>query len=315
MAKVWVVRAGGGTLTDVFLGGKFASIGWEMGDLTGVEDQEAVRVRYMEVHPKQFPAAAGNIVAQIHAFMNEIASGDVIVTPTVNANVLRYGEVGGPGPYAADTANAHHHVNRRKVEWRDDCILRMRLPDAERRALRDRRTVFLLAGNRDAFLALPAVGLPCEVQFPGNAAQAAILGKIHEKNPGFFELLIAELLQAMGCTDLDVRGGPGDQGVDIAAHIQVPFADAVEIHVQAKRYKPGRDIDMRVVRKLHRGLPEGGRGLVNTTSDFQPHVPSRTAEEAKTVFLVNGPAFAEQLLDYWENIPEYFRDQLGPLPE
>lgn len=315
MSRVWVVRAGGGTLVDDFLDGEFASIGWEMGDLTGVPELDELRDKYQETHPDQFAPAAGNVVAQIHTFMNEIAIGDIIVTPTVNANVLRYGEVSEPEPYVADSADAHHHVNRRRVSWRDGCVLRTRLPDADRRTLRDRRTVFLLSDDRDAFLSLPAIGLPCDEQFAGNAAQTAILKKIHEKNPGFFELLIAELLQAMGCTDLDVRGGPGDQGVDVAAHIQIPFADTVRIHVQAKRYMPGRDIDMRVVRKLNQGLPAGARGLVITTSGFKPHVPALCAEEAPAVFLIDGTEFAERLLDYWEEIPKYFRDQLGPLPQ
>ncbi|MDE2967331.1 MAG: DUF2034 domain-containing protein [Chloroflexota bacterium] len=315
MSKVWVVRAGGGTLADDFLDGGFASIGWEMGDLTEVKDLDALRDSYRAVHPEQFPPAAGNVVAQIHAFMNQIASGDIIVTPTINANVHRFGEVIEQEPYAPVSADAHHHVNRRKVHWRDDCILRTQLPDAERKTLRDRRTVFLLSDDRDAFLSLPAIGLPCDAPFPGNAAQAAILARIHQKNPGFFELLIAELLQAMGCTDLDVRGGPGDQGVDVAAHIQIPFADTVKVHVQAKRYQPGRDIDMRAVKKLNHGLPDAGRGLLITTSGFKPHVPARSAEETPSVFLIDGPTFAEQLFDHWQEIPQYFRDQLGPLSE
>ena len=315
MPKVWVVRAGGGKLMDEFESGGFASIGFDMGDLTSAKTLDAVRKAHKDVHPDQFPPAAGNVSGQIHAFMNEVVLDDLIVTPTIDPNRLRYGEVCESDPYYETPSEEHRHGNRRRVNWYEDCVLRTRLPDRERKALKDRRTVFLLAEDKDDFLALPAIGHPCDTQFGGDPAQAQILKNIHDKNPGFFELLIAELLEAMGCINLDVRGGPGDQGVDVSAHIQVPFADSVEIHVQAKRYKPEHDVDMRVVNKLKKGLPKGGRGLVITTSDFKPHVRTRTAEEAPAIHLINGPEFAEQLIDHWENIPGYFRDQLGPLPE
>ena len=313
MPRVWVVRAGGGSLVDEFLKGEFASIGFDMGDLTDAKTLEDVRRAFDQQHPGKFPPAAGNISGQIHSFLNEMDIGDIVVTPTLNSGVLRYGEIRESEPYFEEPDERHRHGNRRRVDWHDDCILRSRLPEEERKILKDRRTIFLLSHSRETFLALPSVGQPCDTPFASDPRQAKLLANIHTKNPGFFELLIAELLKAMGCVDLDVRGGPGDQGIDVAAYVQVPFAGNVEIHVQAKRYKPGRDVDMRVVNRLKSGLSDGARGLVITTSDFKPNVRARAARDAEEVSLVNGPELAEQLIENWDKIPEYFRDQLGPL--
>ena len=315
MPRVWVVRADGGKLTDDFISGRFASIGWDMGDLTSAKRVEAVRKAYDAVHAGQFPPAAGNISGQIHSFMNLMEAGDVIVTPALDSSVLRFGEVRESEPYFEGRSGDHHHSNRRDVSWRDTCIFRARLPDELRANLRDRRTVFLLSDEKEEFLGLPAVGQPCDAPFGGDRAQSMILERIHEKIPAFFELLIAELLKAMGCIDPEVRGGPGDQGVDVYTTVRVPFADSVAIYVQAKRYKPDHLVDMRVINKLNGNIPGSGRGLIITTSDFKPHVHKRTAEEAPSIYLINGPEFAEQLLEHWDDIPEYFREQLGPLPK
>ncbi len=314
MPKVWVVRADSGKLMSEFDSGGFASIGFDMDDLTDAKTLEAVRKAYDRVHPGQFPPAAGNVSGQIHAFMNEIAAGDFIVTPDRDPSVIRYGEVADSQAYFEEPSKEHRHGNRRRVAWHKDCILRARLPDGERKSLRNRRTVFLLSEDRDAFLELPAIGQPCNASFAGDPTQVRILESIHQKNPGFFELLIAELLKAMGCTDLSVSGGPGDQGIDVSAELQIPFADRVVMHVQAKRYGPGRDVDMRVVNKLKHSLPEGGRGLVITTSDFKTRVRQRAAEEAPNVFLINGPELAQEMLEHWDDLPQYFRDQLEPVP-
>ena len=87
------------------------------------------------------------------------------------------------------------------------------------------------------------------------------------------------------------------------------------MYVQAKRYKPGHDVHMGVVNKLSKSLGGNSVGLIITTSDFKPRVRERAEETAPSIRLINGSEFAEQLLDYWDSIPAYFRDQLGPLPD
>ena len=313
MSRVWVVRADGGALTDAFVKGGYASIGWSMGDLTGAKSLDEVHKAYNQQHPNQFPPAAANISSQIHNFMSVMKSDDLIVTPMLDSNLLRSGDIVEATPYFDE--DQHHHPNRRKVDWRSEIILRAKLPEQERTILRDRRTIFLLSEQKNKFLALPAVAKAAESPFQAESPEANfLLERIHEKIPAFFELLIAELLKAMGCVDPEVRGGPRDQGVDVYTTVAVPFAGSVAMYVQAKRYRAGRNIDMSVVNKLSKSLAERDIGLVITTSDFKPRVRQRAAETHPQVTLINGSEFAEELLNHWDSLPEYFRDQLGPIP-
>lgn len=321
MPKVWVVRAGGGSLTDEFVTGGFASIGWDMADLTEAKTLLAVRRAYNETHPDPFPPAAANISAQIHLFMNEMRAGDLLLTPTLDSGVLRFGEVEHDHAYFNEATDEHRHRNRRKVRWSPKYIRRAALPESVRASLRNIRTVFLVTENKDEFLALPAVRDASESPYGGSPAQTEMLKRIHTQNPGFFEILIAELLKAMGCVDLKVSGGSGDKGIDVEAAMLVPFADPIELFVQAKRYQPKSLVSMGVVEKLKSGIDslatrsEQARGLIITTSDFASNVREQTDQKGYLIHLVNGPELAEQLMEQWEKLPQYFRDQLGPLPE
>lgn len=314
MPKVWVVRADAGKLMDEFESGGFASIGFDMGDLTGAKTSETVRKAYDEKHPRKLKSAAANVSAQIHAFMNEMDAGDVILTPTLDAGVLRFGELNETDAYFQEASDGHRHVNRRRVCWSPKYVRRARLPDNTRSALRNVRTVFLVSEYKDEFLAFEAVREASDTPYGGTPAQEALLERILQKNPGFFELLIAELLTAMGCTESDVQGGPGDGGIDVTTQVAIPFVGDMKMIVQAKRLRRKSHVNMHVIRRLRDSLEEGERGLVITTAEFSTNARERTAEEAPGVHLVDGPALADELAKHWDTLPRYFQDQLGPLP-
>ena len=315
MPKVWVVRADAGKLTTEFVDGCFASIGWEMGNLTGAKTPEGIREAFEEEHPGTLKSAAANVCNQIDAFMNKMGAGDVILTPTLDPGVIRFGRLAEADAYFEEPDAAHQHGNRRKVCWSSRYIRRTRLPDNTQVALRNLRTVFPVFEDGEAFLALPAIQEATDSPYGGTPAQELLLGRILTKNPGFFELLIAELLTAMGCVQSEAVGGPGDGGVDVITQVQIPFVGDVRMIVQAKRLKRGSQLDMRVVNRLKESLGQRDHGLVITTADFKPRVWERVDVDAPSVHLVNGPALADELLKHWRDLPEYFRDQLGPLPE
>jgi len=314
MPKVWVVRADGGKLTDEFIDGDFASIGWEMGDLRSATTLDAVRQAYDREHPRKLATAAANVSNQIHAFMNEMNAGDLVLTPTRNSGVVRFGELCQDAAVYAEPTDAHQHVNRRKVCWSPRFIRRALLPDSTRAALRNLRTVFLVSDDKEEFISLPAVQEASETPFGGTPAQEKLLQRIIGKNPGFFELLIAELLKAMGCRQTDVRGGPGDGGIDVATQVSVPFSEDMRMIVQAKRLKRTSNVNMAVIKKLEESLEPEDRGLVITTADFTAPVWEHVAKQGPRVGLVNGPNLADELRSRWLHLPKYFRDELGPLP-
>ena len=130
--------------------------------------------------------------------MNEMRAGDVILTPTLDSGVLRFGELENDLAYLGEADDENHHLNRRKVCWSPKYIRRAALPSSTRATLRNIRTVFLVTEDKSEFLALPAVRDASDSPYGGSPAQTEILKSIRSQNPGFFEILIAELLKAMG---------------------------------------------------------------------------------------------------------------------
>jgi restriction system protein len=84
MAKtlMWMVRAGeGGYFFDDFRKDSVVAIGWnEIGDLTGVDSQEAIRDLYLAKYPDEKPAKVGNAVAMIFKFRAVLKPGHKVTT-------------------------------------------------------------------------------------------------------------------------------------------------------------------------------------------------------------------------------------------
>ena len=57
MKNVWMIRAGaGGYLINEFMKKKIVAIGWdELGDLTNVKSQEALKKLYQQTYPQEKP--------------------------------------------------------------------------------------------------------------------------------------------------------------------------------------------------------------------------------------------------------------------
>jgi restriction system protein len=127
--------------------------------------------------------------------------------------------------------------------------------------------------------ALPAPSSTPEEQI-GVASRAlseslrdALLARILESSPSFFEKLIIDLLLAMGYggsrTDAGEQlGGTGDGGVD--GVIREDQLGLDRIYLQAKRYQPGNTVGSEVVQAFIGALVGKGaqKGVLITTSTF-----------------------------------------------
>ncbi len=105
------------------------------------------------------------------------------------------------------------------------------------------------------------------------ALRDALLGRILEGSPAFFEKLIIDLLLAMGYggsrSDAGEQlGGTGDGGID--GIIREDQLGLDRVYLQAKRYQPGSTVGSETVQAFIGALVGRGahKGVLITTSTF-----------------------------------------------
>lgn len=108
MTKVWVVRAGrDGEQEQANLDQNVATIGWNVGDLTQVQDREDVRGIIDAAFPDDSFGRRANFTGQIWAFRSQIQRGDIVVMPSkLRSGYLYLGKCGGSYTYKGDELNS-----------------------------------------------------------------------------------------------------------------------------------------------------------------------------------------------------------------
>jgi restriction system protein len=129
-----------------------------------------------------------------------------------------------------------------------------------------------------------------------NALASEIVQRVRELSPKFLELVILELLHAMGYgaseSDIEHVGGPGDEGVDGVIH-QDPLG-LQRIYVQAKRYKAENTIGRPDIQKFVGALAGLGAngGVFITTSTFSADARDYASKNLNSrVVLIDGSEF------------------------
>jgi restriction system protein len=105
-----------------------------------------------------------------------------------------------------------------------------------------------------------------------NSVSSDLVRRIQDQSPQFLEMVVLELLHAMGygdsSSDLEHLGGPGDEGVD--GVINQDALGLQRVYVQAKRYKSENSIGRPDIQKFVGALTGLGAngGVFITTSTF-----------------------------------------------
>jgi restriction system protein len=131
-----------------------------------------------------------------------------------------------------------------------------------------------------------------------NEQQKALLSEqLHNMNPYHFEILIGQLLQAMGYEDVTVTKASGDKGIDVIGNVQVGITRITEV-VQVKRMQ--NSVNRPLIDQLRGALPyhKAIRGTLITTSKFS----SGCAEAANypgaaPITLIDGSRLIELLIE------------------
>jgi restriction system protein len=128
------------------------------------------------------------------------------------------------------------------------------------------------------------------------ALAAEIVQRVQNLSPKFLEVVVLELLHAMGYgaseTSIEHVGGPGDEGVDGVIH-----QDALglqRIYVQAKRYKGDSSIGRPDIQKFVGALAGQGAngGVFITTSSFSADAKDYASKNLSArVVLIDGAEF------------------------
>ena len=128
------------------------------------------------------------------------------------------------------------------------------------------------------------------------ALAAEIVQRVQNLSPKFLEVVVLELLHAMGYgaseTSIEHVGGPGDEGVDGVIH-----QDALglqRIYVQAKRYKTESSIGRPDIQKFVGALAGQGAngGVFITTSSFSADAKDYASKNLNArVVLIDGSEF------------------------
>ena len=98
----WVVRCGrrgqGGALGR-FKDNSVAAIGWGIGDLSRVRSRDEIKKRLWAEYPDCSDRQVNNWAGTIYSFVNEIAVGDLIVTPSTTSSEVLIGRCEGACEY------------------------------------------------------------------------------------------------------------------------------------------------------------------------------------------------------------------------
>ncbi|MEP1209963.1 MAG: restriction endonuclease [Rhizobiaceae bacterium] len=130
-----------------------------------------------------------------------------------------------------------------------------------------------------------------------------LLDQVRSASPSFFELLIVELLVAMGYggTSEDAGralGKSGDDGIDGVIDQDPLGVD--QIYLQAKRYAEGNNIGSGALRDFFGALSlkKASKGIFVTTSKFSPSATQTANDLGSRIVLIDGGQLTKLMIRY-----------------
>lgn len=283
MANMWMVRAEGGQLYDDFRERNVAAIGWtEMADKVkpGMSRKQLITL-YASVRPQ---AKTGAIIAgasQVWRFLNEIETGDHVVTYSPSNRTYMVGTITGPSEYHPEWTEDNMPIAR-PVQWREREVLRDDLNTTTKNSLGSTLTVFKvpeaaahdMLARQEGTQSVPAADLLDDtsedaVADPLDDIQEQALERIKDMVSALdwsdMQELVAGVLRAMGYKTQVSPAGP-DRGKDIIASPDGFGFENPRIVVEVK-HRSGA-MGSHAVRSFLGGRHKDDRGLYVSTGGF-----------------------------------------------
>ncbi|NTU52314.1 MAG: hypothetical protein HGA97_01150 [Chlorobiaceae bacterium] len=315
LPNVWCVRAEFGTYTNHFIQGGFIGIGWiDSIDLSKAASRDDV----YPVFKKTFPHETSNVVigqqvGQISRFLFELQGGDFVITPDQNTEYLHFGRLTSQLPYFDPSpTDGCPYNHRRHVVWCTELLRRNEFSVPFQNTIRSSLTVFSIS-QREEFL--EKIGtMPHGTGLRGTHIDPydAVLEQILKLNDKEFEILVKDLLTAMGFEESKVIGKVCDGGVDVQGELNIANMAKVKLFVQAKRYRLGSKISASTVKQLRSAIPNDGQGAFITTADYQRAAADvAIANGFARIGLINGRQLVDLLIEHWDDLSEELQTKLG----
>ena len=307
MANAWMIRAGGGDLTDKFAEGLVA-IGWDVGDLTTVRSQDELRAKYVGAYPKDKQGKASGAVAMLYKFRHDIKRGDWAVTYNPEKREYWVGEVA--SDYIFEEPAEYQHI--RKVLWKHH-VTRDALKPESKNSLGSTLTLFSVNADvlDDLLSAAKGMGKPPVVADGESERQQwqqikqDLVGKAHELiKDKLLDLseeempeLVAALLRAMSFKTRISPKGP-DRGVDVIASPDGLGFQEPRIKVEVK-HRRNEQMGSQQIRSFLGALRPGDKGLYVSTGGFSKDAKYEADRANVPVTLVDLDELAKLVVDYY----------------
>ena len=312
--NVYVVRADYGYYAEHFVKGEYVAIGWlPKDDLSTVTNRADLTVLYKAEYPSDTSnVVIGQQVGQIARFIFDIQVGDYVITPSEDTNYIYYGIVQG-NYYKGTAADGCNFLQRRKVKWEPKPILRSQFSVPFQNSIRATLTVFKVDHLRNF---LETIGrsdlIPAHELRQENDYYTTILNhilKLHDKE---FEILVQNILNAMGFEGAEHTGRVGDGGVDVKGELNISNMAKIKLFVQAKRFKLGSKIAANVVKALRQNIPSDAQGAFFATCEYQDAAKQIALEPGfPRIGLINGNQLVDLLEKHWDAIDPELQTKIG----
>lgn len=311
---IYCVRAEFGKYTEAFVNGPYIAIGWlrekNLSKLSE-DDYDLLRSYYKEAKPDAPKMSVAQNVGQIFRFLFEIQVGDYVITPGEVTEELFYGKVTSDYYHGKDEYCPFPH--RKKVKWVKEPLLRSSLSIPLQNTLRSSLTVFNVKQESVFFEAIGEKVRERKI-IEYNDFVKIILERILELSAEEFEMLVTELLSAIGFTAKHI-GRIGDEGIDAEGELEIYGMAKVDLKVQAKRYRLNAKINQKVVRDFRGSVPEKSQGCIITTCTFAKKARGEGVKQGfKRIGLIDGAQLIEILIENYQDLPQEMKEKLKLKP-
>ncbi|MCE4543255.1 MULTISPECIES: restriction endonuclease [unclassified Caballeronia] len=313
MGTMWMIRSDGGSLYEEFRERGIAAIGWNQlapHAKVGMTRKELTDLyRSLEPATKEKTAISG--ASQVWRFMNEIKTGDLVVTYSPANRTYLIGRVTGDCEYRADLAEAEMSLVR-TVAWNDKEVERDSLTDVTKNSLGSTLTVFVIAGFAMQELLGEATGKPMQPApeipedqveaDPLSGMQALALERIKDiiSKLDWAEMqeLVAGILRAMGYKT-QVSPAGSDRGKDIIASPDGFGFEHPRIIVEVKHRKG--QMGTSHIRSFLGGRHPDDRGLFVSTGGFSKEAYYEADRASVPLTLWTSDHVVRALSDHYED--------------
>lgn len=311
--EVFVVRAESGQFAGDFLERSYIGIGWlRYLDLSEIADKEELRAAMQAAYPEASTMELAQKTGQVWRFLQDVQPGSIVITPTEDSDRLIVGRVVSDYYFKPD-ADGSPYPHRREMKWQSGYLLRSGLSIPLQHSLRAALTVFAPRNTDQVYkhLGLEVVGKEQRLELTAAAVKKEIIARILELTAEEFEVLVQQLLVAIGF-DAQHVGRVGDGGVDVTGELQVYNFASIKIKVQVKRYNVNHLVDQHTIRGFRAVVPDKFQAAFVTTSDYNRLAREEAVKaDFKRIGLINGSQLVDILIEHYDDLADDPHQELG----